>query len=37
VVLEDLHWGDPALLDLVEDIAESSRDAPMLLLCDVSP
>jgi class 3 adenylate cyclase/tetratricopeptide (TPR) repeat protein len=33
VVLEDLHWADPALLDLVEDIAESSRDAPLLLLC----
>jgi predicted ATPase/class 3 adenylate cyclase len=33
VVLEDLHWADPALLDLVEDIAESSRDAPLLLVC----
>jgi class 3 adenylate cyclase/tetratricopeptide (TPR) repeat protein len=33
VVLEDLHWADPALLDLVEEIAESSRDAPLLLLC----
>jgi class 3 adenylate cyclase/tetratricopeptide (TPR) repeat protein len=33
VILEDLHWADPALLDLVEDIAESSRDTPLLLLC----
>lgn len=33
VVLEDLDCADPALLDLVEDIAESSRDAPLLLLC----
>jgi class 3 adenylate cyclase/tetratricopeptide (TPR) repeat protein len=33
VVLEDLHWADPALLDLVEEIADSSRDAPLLLLC----
>jgi class 3 adenylate cyclase/tetratricopeptide (TPR) repeat protein len=33
VVLEDLHWADPALLDLVEDIAESSRDAACLLVC----
>jgi tetratricopeptide (TPR) repeat protein len=33
VVLEDLHWADPALLDLIEDIAESSRDAPLLLVC----
>jgi class 3 adenylate cyclase/tetratricopeptide (TPR) repeat protein len=33
VVLEDLHWADQALLDLVEDIAELSRDAPLLLVC----
>jgi class 3 adenylate cyclase/tetratricopeptide (TPR) repeat protein len=33
VVLEDLHWADPALLELIEDIAESSRDAPLLLVC----
>jgi predicted ATPase/class 3 adenylate cyclase len=33
VVLEDLHWADPALLDLVEDVAESSRDAALLLVC----
>jgi class 3 adenylate cyclase/tetratricopeptide (TPR) repeat protein len=33
VVLDDLHWADPALLDLIEDIAESSRDAPLLLVC----
>ncbi len=33
VVLDDLHWADSGLLDLVEDIAESSRDAPLLLVC----
>jgi class 3 adenylate cyclase/tetratricopeptide (TPR) repeat protein len=33
VVLDDLHRADPALLDLVEDIAECSRDAPLLLVC----
>jgi class 3 adenylate cyclase/tetratricopeptide (TPR) repeat protein len=33
VVLEDLHWADPALLDLVQDVAESSRQTPLLFLC----
>jgi class 3 adenylate cyclase/tetratricopeptide (TPR) repeat protein len=33
VVLDDLHWADPALLDLVEDLAEASRDAPLLIIC----
>jgi class 3 adenylate cyclase/tetratricopeptide (TPR) repeat protein len=33
VVLEDLHWADPALLDLIQDVAESSRRTPLLLLC----
>ncbi|HEX9737974.1 MAG TPA: AAA family ATPase, partial [Candidatus Limnocylindria bacterium] len=32
VVLEDLQWAQPLLLDLVEHIADWSRDAPILLL-----
>jgi tetratricopeptide (TPR) repeat protein len=32
VVLEDLQWGQPLLLDLVEHIADWSRDAPILLI-----
>jgi len=32
VVLEDLQWGQPLLLDLVEHIADWSRDAPILLV-----
>jgi predicted ATPase len=32
VLLEDLHWGQPLLLDLVQHLAEWVRDAPMLLL-----
>ena len=36
-VLDDLHWAEPTLLDLVEHIAEWSRDAPILLLCMARP
>ena len=44
VVLDDLQWAEPVFLDLVEHIADLSRDAPIFLLCvartellDVSP
>ena len=33
VVFDDLHWGEPALLDLIEQTATMSRGAPILLLC----
>jgi class 3 adenylate cyclase/tetratricopeptide (TPR) repeat protein len=33
VLLEDIHWAEPTLLDLIEHIADWSRDAPILLLC----
>jgi class 3 adenylate cyclase/tetratricopeptide (TPR) repeat protein len=33
VVFDDLHWGEETLLDLVEHVADLSRDAPLLLLC----
>jgi tetratricopeptide (TPR) repeat protein len=33
VVMDDLHWAEPTLLDLVEHVADWSRDAPILLLC----
>jgi class 3 adenylate cyclase/tetratricopeptide (TPR) repeat protein len=32
VVLEDVHWAEPTLLDLVEHVSRWSRDAPILLL-----
>src|SRR5262249_6494080 len=37
VVFDDLHWGEPALFDLIEHIADFSRDAPILLLCLARP
>jgi class 3 adenylate cyclase/tetratricopeptide (TPR) repeat protein len=37
VVLDELQWAEPTLLDLVEYIAGWSRDVPMLLLCLARP
>jgi class 3 adenylate cyclase/tetratricopeptide (TPR) repeat protein len=37
VVWDDLHWAEPAFLDLVEHVADWSRDAPILLLCMARP
>jgi tetratricopeptide (TPR) repeat protein len=37
VVWDDLHWAEPAFLDLVEHVADWSRGAPILLLCMARP
>jgi class 3 adenylate cyclase len=37
VVFDDIHWGEPTFLDLVESIATQSRPAPILLLCLARP
>ena len=37
VVWDDLHWAEPTFLDLVEHIADWSRDAPILVLCMARP
>jgi class 3 adenylate cyclase/tetratricopeptide (TPR) repeat protein len=36
-LLDDLHWGEETLLDLVEHVADLSRDAPLQLLCMSRP
>ena len=33
VVIDDLQWAEPVFVDLVEHVADLSRDAPILLLC----
>jgi class 3 adenylate cyclase/tetratricopeptide (TPR) repeat protein len=33
LVVEDIHWAEPTLLDLIEHLREWTRDAPLLLLC----
>ncbi|TMM33197.1 MAG: guanylate cyclase [Actinobacteria bacterium] len=37
VLFEDVHWGELTLLDLIEHVAVSSSDAPMLILCTARP
>src|SRR5262245_42621693 len=37
VVFDDLHWGEPALFDLIEHLADFSRGAPILVLCMARP
>ena len=37
LVLDDLHWAEPPLLDLVEHVADWSREAPIFLLCVARP
>ena len=37
VVLDDLHWAEPSLLDLVEHVADYGRGAPILLVAMARP
>jgi len=37
VVLEDVHWAEPSLLDLVEYLESWISDAPVLVLCLARP
>ncbi len=36
-VFDDIHWGEETFLDLIEHVADLSRDAPLLLLCLARP
>src|SRR5204863_2005298 len=37
VVLDDIHWAEPTLLDLLEYVVGFSSGAPILLLCLARP
>jgi class 3 adenylate cyclase len=37
VVVDDIHWAEATLLDLIEYLASFTRDAPLLLLCVARP
>jgi class 3 adenylate cyclase/tetratricopeptide (TPR) repeat protein len=37
IVFEDLQWAEPTFLDLLDHVADLSRDAPILLLCLARP
>jgi class 3 adenylate cyclase/tetratricopeptide (TPR) repeat protein len=36
-VLDDIHWAESTLLEVIEHVADWSRDAPILLLCMARP
>jgi class 3 adenylate cyclase/tetratricopeptide (TPR) repeat protein len=37
LLLEDIHWAEPTLLDLIEHLAEWTREAPLLIVCLARP
>ena len=37
VVVDDIHWAEPTLLDLIEYLAAFAADAPLFLLCSTRP
>jgi class 3 adenylate cyclase/tetratricopeptide (TPR) repeat protein len=37
VVVDDIHWAQPTLLDLLDYLAEWIRDVPVLLVCIARP
>ena len=37
VVVDDLHWAESTFLDLIEHVADFSRDFPILLVCIARP
>jgi class 3 adenylate cyclase/tetratricopeptide (TPR) repeat protein len=37
IVFDDVQWGEPTFLDLIESIADRSRDAPILMLVMARP
>jgi class 3 adenylate cyclase len=37
LLIEDIHWAEPTLLDLIEYILDLAADAPLLLLCPARP
>ena len=37
LVFEDIHWAEPTLLDLIEYLADLTREEPILVLCLARP
>ena len=37
VVFDDVNWGEPRFLELIEHLAESVRDAPLMVVCMARP
>jgi class 3 adenylate cyclase/tetratricopeptide (TPR) repeat protein len=37
VVMDDIHWAEPTLLDLLDHVATHARNVPLLLVCLARP
>ncbi|MBA2740852.1 MAG: AAA family ATPase [Actinobacteria bacterium] len=37
LVFDDVHWGEPTFLDLLDHLSDWMRDAPILLVCIARP
>lgn len=37
VEVDDLHWAEPTLLELLQRVTEETRDLPLLLVCQARP
>ena len=37
VLVDDIHWAEPTLLDLIESVADLTRDSPILFVCTARP
>jgi class 3 adenylate cyclase/tetratricopeptide (TPR) repeat protein len=37
LVIEDIHWAEPTLLELVEQLVDLGRDVPLLVVCPTRP
>jgi predicted ATPase/class 3 adenylate cyclase len=37
VTVDDIHWAEPTLLDLLERLRDEARDVPLLIVCQARP
>jgi class 3 adenylate cyclase/tetratricopeptide (TPR) repeat protein len=37
VLVDDIHWAEATLLDLIESVADLARDSPILIVCPARP
>ena len=37
LVVEDVHWAEPSLLELIDQLVQAIDEAPVLVLCPAPP
>jgi len=37
ITVDDIHWAEPTLLDLIERLRDEARDVPLLVVCQARP